>query len=678
MCSKALGTATLIAALEPFEVGTFVNLSSTSGRFGNRGQFSYAAGHELASRLVAMQRDRRPGRWLNFHYGSWWDEGMVRRGDVMQRLRNTGSSFLTRETGTRFFCQELKGNFSQDVVFSGDEILHGGQNVEKESETATPLLDWVRTVTTDTAEGGRKFDPSDESIVADHIIEFEEPILPGFVSLEMMAQTAAVLLERGLSLKEIREARFLRAIRFPRSKPRDVNCRVQLIQSDSEENVLEGEVFEVLKRPGTGQRREASAVRATLVFGRHAASPKPALLLPSSGTADYRVSAKPLWETTALGYRKGVFRNIFSIGSVSWEGTEGEVLSPALKIFGPSPLLKNPLRLDGMTALLEPILNLLYGRSHRFLGSFETLELFGDGDPSDIRFVRCLLRGISDKDAVFDVEAVDSLGQVAERFRGLKKVFSREISREELREPIWRSLEENPRQRAIREQLAHPEPLAIASTDVKRIESAYREDPRQVLTQLAGQEQSFFETLQNPKRKLEFLAGRIAGKAAVRLLENTKTLNANQIRIIREDNGQPRVQLETCLSGPRLSIAHSKDVAVAVASRGDKIGVDVEEIQGSIRDIRDQFSDEQELEIVSRCIRASIYKRLTHLWVIKEAVRKVAGANRLPMTQVRVVEAENQGDYLISKILTSDRSAYKAVSYFSGKHVFAFSRRLEE
>lgn len=123
MKSKALGTACLLDALSSIEVGAFINLSSVAGRWGNMGQSSYAAGHEVAAILVAGARAKRSGSWINIFFGPWLNVGMIRMGEVMERLRVQGSDFITEKTGSGFFVKELLRGSSRNVAFCGERSV---------------------------------------------------------------------------------------------------------------------------------------------------------------------------------------------------------------------------------------------------------------------------------------------------------------------------------------------------------------------------------------------------------------------------------------------------------------------------------------------------------------------------------------------------------------------------
>lgn len=123
MQDKALGTACLIRALSKIPLHAFINFSSVAGRWGNKGQSSYAAGHEVAAVLVAAARKQYSGRWVNLFFGPWLNVGMIRAGDVVERLKAKGSSFITHETGSSFFMREFDSTDNCNVAFCGRKSI---------------------------------------------------------------------------------------------------------------------------------------------------------------------------------------------------------------------------------------------------------------------------------------------------------------------------------------------------------------------------------------------------------------------------------------------------------------------------------------------------------------------------------------------------------------------------
>ena len=117
--AKALGTACLINALSEIPVNAFINFSSVAGRWGNKGQSSYAAGHEVAAILVSAMRRKNKSRWINLFFGPWLNVGMVRVGDVENRLKKQGSDFITPKAGNDFFLNEIISQSNCNVAFCG-------------------------------------------------------------------------------------------------------------------------------------------------------------------------------------------------------------------------------------------------------------------------------------------------------------------------------------------------------------------------------------------------------------------------------------------------------------------------------------------------------------------------------------------------------------------------------
>jgi acyl transferase domain-containing protein/NAD(P)-dependent dehydrogenase (short-subunit alcohol dehydrogenase family)/phosphopantetheinyl transferase len=121
--AKALGTACLISALRKVALKAFINFSSVAGRWGNKGQSSYAAGHEVGAILVSSMRCHEKTRWQNIFFGPWLNVGMIRIGEVVQRLRQKGSDFITDQTGSEFFIKEMLSDSNQNVAFCGAKSI---------------------------------------------------------------------------------------------------------------------------------------------------------------------------------------------------------------------------------------------------------------------------------------------------------------------------------------------------------------------------------------------------------------------------------------------------------------------------------------------------------------------------------------------------------------------------
>lgn len=380
--SKALGTACLLDALSNIEVGAFINLSSVAGRWGNMGQSSYAAGHEVAAILVAGARAKRSGRWINIFFGPWLNVGMIRMGEVMERLRGRGSDFITEKTGSEFFIKELLCGSGRNVAFCGERS--------------------VRTL-------------------SGHVVNLPEQI-------------------------------------------RDI-------------------------------------------------------------------------------------------------------------------------------------------------------------------------------------------------------------------------LKEDPRQKEIKRLLGYDCRFVLAQVQISFVKDTLEVDKERLLNeQLSFEEKKRFHSFAHPKRRLEWLAGRIVAKAATRMCFVTDIFPAPAINIQNLSNVSPRVIIEgvdSSVSIPFISISHSKDMAVAIAAQHSGIGIDVQEVTGSIIEIAEEFSQLKERKLINNCVELNQSCALTIIWVIKEASRKAVGPDLCTMKELIIKKAEAVGDYIVCELYHLSTGYIKSVGFNSNGYAYAVSMLLD-
>ena len=136
-------------------------------------------------------------------------------------------------------------------------------------------------------------------------------------------------------------------------------------------------------------------------------------------------------------------------------------------------------------------------------------------------------------------------------------------------------------------------------------------------TVLSEREQAFFQTLKLPKRRTEWLGGRLALK---RLVARQTQLPLNDIEVLPQDqNGKPQLHLSGKATSLVFSITHSHGYAVAAISSSAKyLGIDLEKIAPRINAWKEDFFHPSELTEDSD-------EFLTALWTQKEAVVKLLG-----------------------------------------------------
>ncbi len=158
---------------------------------------------------------------------------------------------------------------------------------------------------------------------------------------------------------------------------------------------------------------------------------------------------------------------------------------------------------------------------------------------------------------------------------------------------------------------------------------------------LSPRELTVLNSLKVPKRRLDFLSGRIAGKYAVRRMLNTKNIDGAQamkeevrladIEIRRTVTGAPRVFLNDSPERVRVSISHSPRFAASAVCSGNKyrgIGIDLEKIERREESIL--LVAFREAEIAAMRARAEkeggdLDICITRYWSLKEAALKAMG-----------------------------------------------------
>ncbi len=228
------------------------------------------------------------------------------------------------------------------------------------------------------------------------------------------------------------------------------------------------------------------------------------------------------------------------------------------------------------------------------------------------------------------------------------------VSPDKLTEGIRKTLREPPRQLRIRELLGLPAgSLQLAQADLRSLDLALADRAELVLGAFLGPEERLeWNALGHDKRRREWLGGRIAAKTAVRMLLGPD-LTVKEIRILTSARDRsPVVELKRELEGspPAISISHSRDVAVALASKAAGLGVDVEAVSATVEELLPQFATTEEAQAFGR-VFSSLPEALTLLWAAKEACRKALGARRVAAHEIQLREIRGLDEYGVAVFL---------------------------
>ncbi len=140
-----------------------------------------------------------------------------------------------------------------------------------------------------------------------------------------------------------------------------------------------------------------------------------------------------------------------------------------------------------------------------------------------------------------------------------------------------------------------------------------------------------------PKRRLEWLGGRITAKVSLHNLlgSHAPWLGANRLEILPDRTGRPHLTaLETALPEKiSLSISHSGGHAAALACLDRPCGLDIQQLSPALKGIKERFSTSAERRLLQSCPRlanCNKIEQLALLWSAKEAFRKALPLSPLP------------------------------------------------
>lgn len=175
-----------------------------------------------------------------------------------------------------------------------------------------------------------------------------------------------------------------------------------------------------------------------------------------------------------------------------------------------------------------------------------------------------------------------------------------------------------------------------------------------------------------PKRQINWLSGRIVAIDAVRQLlfaQGRESIFPVEVRVTNDNQGRPEVQVDG-EQDLRISLAHSSGAAVALATRGEKVGVDLEPVTERDEGFEHTAFTASERNLllgpVGSMERAAWVARL---WTAKEARGKwlgtglVGGPRQLPVQEVdgervmvdgRWIETLRTGDWIIAWVIGED------------------------
>ena len=206
----------------------------------------------------------------------------------------------------------------------------------------------------------------------------------------------------------------------------------------------------------------------------------------------------------------------------------------------------------------------------------------------------------------------------------------------------------------------------LARVDIPLLQQHIEEKGERVSTSLDEEEENQFSRFKFPKRRYEWLSGRIAAKyAAIQHISPSSTKpTKNQwqsIQVCQDDHGKPYLHSsENIHNLPHISISHSEGVAVGLASNFP-CGVDIQKITAALERVERRFVTQKEKSLLSVYTEEREKRSyLGAIWSAKEAIKKASTLRPLPgFLEISLQEIRKENGYQFEMIFKREKNKIK-------------------
>jgi acyl transferase domain-containing protein/acyl carrier protein/NAD(P)-dependent dehydrogenase (short-subunit alcohol dehydrogenase family) len=196
--TKVMGLLTMLSLLEKDDLRLLVFFSSTTGRFGRKGQVDYAVANEVLNKIARQQARIRPAcRVLSLNWGPW-DGGMVTP-SLKKVFEKEGVGLIPLKHGAEFLVREIcaSGDNPVEVVVLGISPGH-----PEPRDDAGPLsVAFERILSID-----------DYGFLKSHVLD-SSAVLPMAMIIEWMAH-GAMQMSPGLIFCGFDDLRVVKGLKF--------------------------------------------------------------------------------------------------------------------------------------------------------------------------------------------------------------------------------------------------------------------------------------------------------------------------------------------------------------------------------------------------------------------------------------------------------------------------------
>jgi acyl transferase domain-containing protein/phosphopantetheinyl transferase len=464
------------------------------------------------------------------------------------------------------------------------------------------------------------------------------PLFPMAAMVEAMSE-AAECLAPDLGIVGVEEMRALRWVAFRDQKVQSIRIEARVESTDVDTGVVRvrTELF------ADGE----SKATAFVLFGRAYEETLGISFSPRDGSRSWEYTADEIYRDRHAFHGPRLQCITQSCATGARGGDAVITILPVDEWFidDPDPqMLLDIASLDGVAQVLGGWVR-GYGKFTVPIG-FQKLELYQHTPPPGTKSIVRIEMTKGDESSrafTFDVEVQDGNGNVWMRFQGFSMwAFDWTIRGiEAQREPERVFLSE-------RHELAGlPADALVVHVSGEHVPGGNFDWITRLC--MTHPEIDIFNSLDSPRRKRQWLFGRLAAKDAVRMWlqqeYGIEFVHPLSFAILNDEAGRPFVELPGELPDPpQISISHAGDCSFAAAAAGP-IGIDAEPAGRSVLEIMPHFARESEAQLLEESSSAN---GLLRLWCAKEAVGKVLGTglNGTPK-DFEAIDFETDGRLLI-------------------------------
>ncbi|HEY1100843.1 MAG TPA: SDR family NAD(P)-dependent oxidoreductase, partial [Myxococcota bacterium] len=211
--TKVLGLLALMAHTSSDNLKGLIVFSSVAGRFGNVGQVDYAMANEAMTRLLTVEKKKRPALIAKaLHWGPW--EGGMVTPELKAQFASRGITVIERDDGSRAFVAELSTAASDDVeIVLGASLAVSHDDASGSAGNGNGGGNKSTTPTAAKHTSSVHISAQTMPFLADHAVK-GDVVLPVVVAIDLIASAAAT--HHHAQVRTVHDVEMVKGQRLPR------------------------------------------------------------------------------------------------------------------------------------------------------------------------------------------------------------------------------------------------------------------------------------------------------------------------------------------------------------------------------------------------------------------------------------------------------------------------------